>query len=177
MLTFILFLAAWATSTARATVTVSMNYANYEDVIVQGRKVMIVGWPDKVPFGSPSAIGNLADMRILNDAWLSGAARWVRMTKDQVKSHAEDLEGRREGGESVGKKRKQRSDAGVKKGSKKAKTVASPDDDSDKENDDNSSKKKKKSTSKLRAKAQIAPVNQRDMEGDGAGSEEEEVSG
>ena len=95
---------------------------------MQGHKVMIVGWPEKVPFVSPSGIGNLVDMCILNDAWLSGAARWVRMSKDQIKSHTEDLERRREGGESVGKKRKQRSDAGVKRRSKKAKTVASADD-------------------------------------------------
>ena len=121
-------LAAWATSTIHSSVAVSMNYINYEDVIMQGHKVMIVGWPKKVPFVSPSAIGNLADMCILNDAWLSGAARWVRMSKDQIKSHTEDLEHHREGGESVGKKRKQRSDAGVKRRSKKAKTVASTDD-------------------------------------------------
>lgn len=149
-----------------------MNYANYEDAIVQGRKVMIVGWPEKVPFASPSTIGNLAEMRILNDAWLSGTARWIRMSKDQVKVHANGLEGRREGGEVVGKKRKQRLDAGTKRGPKKTK-ITNPDDD--KENDVDTGPPQKKKTP--RSKAQTAPPNKRDVEIDGDGIEEEPAPG
>lgn len=53
---------------------------------------MIVGWPETVPFGSPSTIGNIAHMCTLNDAWMSGSAHWIQMSKDQVKEHAAQLE-------------------------------------------------------------------------------------
>ena len=78
----------------QASSTVAMNYANYEDTIIQGHNVMIVGWPEKVPFTSPSTIGNLAEMCILNDAWMSGTACWIRMSNEQIKTHAKDLEDR-----------------------------------------------------------------------------------
>ena len=86
-----------------------MNYANYDDAIVQGRKVKIIGWPASVAFTSPSAIGNLKDMRTLHDGWMTGTTRWVRLVAEEVKEHAEDLERRRDEGEIVGKKCKRRS--------------------------------------------------------------------
>ena len=78
-----------------------MNYTNYEDTIMQGRKCKILGWPDNIPFTSPSTIGNLKDMRTLHDGWMSGSIRWVRMSNADVKAHAEDLEERRAAGETV----------------------------------------------------------------------------
>lgn len=85
-----------------------MNYANYEDTIVQGRKVKITGWPTSVTFASPSTIGNLKDMRTLHDGWMAGTIRWVRMTSAEVQAHAEDLQERRDEGQIVGKKCKRR---------------------------------------------------------------------
>lgn len=67
---------------------------------------MIVGWLEEVPFGSPLNIRSLADMHVLNDAWLLSAAQWIQKSKEQVKAHTMDLEGHREDGEVVGKKRK-----------------------------------------------------------------------
>jgi hypothetical protein len=68
-----------------------MNCSNYEDAIVQGRKVKIIGWPADVAFSSPSTIGNLKDMRTLHDGWMAGSICWVRMSSADVKEHAEDL--------------------------------------------------------------------------------------
>jgi hypothetical protein len=86
-----------------------MNYTNYEDNIVQGRKVRIIGWPTSIAFASPSTIGNLKDMRTLHDGWMVGSIRWVRMSSADVKEHAEDLQQRRDEGQTIGKKRKRRS--------------------------------------------------------------------
>ena len=86
-----------------------MNYANYDDSIVQARKVKIVGWPSDIAFASPSTIGNLKDMRTLHDGWLCSSIRWVRMSAPEVKAHADDLQRRRDEGQTIGKKRKRRS--------------------------------------------------------------------
>jgi hypothetical protein len=109
-----------------------MNYANYEDAIVQGRKVRIIGWPTSVAFASPSTIGNMKDMRMLHDGWMMGSIRWVRMSSADIKAHAEDLQKRRDEGQTVGKKRKRRS----AKTKKKSSTSKHHDDDSSMCSDD-----------------------------------------
>jgi hypothetical protein len=101
-----------------------MNYSNYEDIIMQGRKVKIIGWPASVAFASPSTIGNLKDMRTLHDGWMAGTIRWIRMTTVEVKEHAADLERRRDEGEMIGKKRKRRTQK-----KRKPKTSKRSDDD------------------------------------------------
>jgi hypothetical protein len=68
-----------------------MNYTNYEDSIVQGRKVKIIGWPANITFASLSTIGNIKDMITLHDGWLAGIIRWVKLTNTEVKVHAADL--------------------------------------------------------------------------------------
>ena len=71
-----------------------MNYLNYEDAIMQGRHVKIIGWPACPAFASPSSIGNLADMHTLHTGWMTGSICWTRMSTAEVKVHAEDLEKR-----------------------------------------------------------------------------------
>ena len=109
-----------------------MNYANYENTIVQGRKVRIIGWPVSVAFASPSSVGNMKDMRMLHDGWMAGSIRWVRMSSADVKAHAQDMQERRDEGQIIGKKRKRRS------ANKKTKPTTSKhhDDDSSVCNDD-----------------------------------------
>jgi hypothetical protein len=68
-----------------------MNYDNFEDSIMQGRKCKIIGWPVNVPFASSSSIGNLKDMCMLHDGWMTGSTRWVRMSAAEVRAHTEDL--------------------------------------------------------------------------------------
>ena len=90
-----------------------MNYLNYEDAIMQGRKCKIISWPHLLPFASPSTIGNLKDMCTLYDGWMMGSIRWVRVSNAKVKAHAEDLEMCRAEGETIGKKHKRRSNKNV----------------------------------------------------------------
>jgi hypothetical protein len=66
-------------------------------------------------------------MRKLRNALKSGECRWKNLTDAEVQAHADDIEARRANGEVIGKQRKQRSDAGVKR-----KRV---DDGNDKENE------------------------------------------
>ena len=130
---------AWTTNTHRSTVIVAMNYTNYEDGIIQGRKAKIVGWPASVNFASPSTIGNLKDMRTLHDRWMTGTIRWIRMSAADVKEHAADLQQHRDAGEVIGKPHKQQSTAGQKR-----KRPASP--DSDNESSESTGKEKKVSS-------------------------------
>jgi hypothetical protein len=74
-------------------------------------------------------------MRKLRNALKSGECRWKKLTTSEVEAHADDIEARRANGEVVGKQRKKRSDAGVKR-----KRV---DDGNDKENERPRSKKQK----------------------------------
>jgi hypothetical protein len=92
-----------------------MNYFNYDIKIVSelGRK--LVGWPAKVKFANPSEIGTVSEIRTLRDALRSGECHWVKLTKSQIEGHKADLESRREAGQTVGKPRKKRSDAGTKR--------------------------------------------------------------
>lgn len=137
-----------------------MNYANYEDSIVQGRRVKIVGWPSNVAFASPSSIGNLKDMRTLHDGWLAGSIRWIRMTSADVKEHAQDLQRRRDEGETIGKKRKQRSTKTKKKGPTSNRSDdESSDGDGNKENNTptTSTMSKRAKRAKQTPKLQMAP--------------------
>ena len=90
-----------------------MNYANYETAIVQQYSVRLVGWPKSIKFVNPSQIGTVLEIRTLRDNLRSGACHWVKLTKSQLTAHVADLEERRKQGETIGKQRKKRSDAGT----------------------------------------------------------------
>ena len=121
---------------------VKMNYANYETYIIQQMGVRMVGWPKSVKFVNPSQIGTVLEIRTLRDDLKSGACHWVKLTKSQLDAHRADMEEWREQGETVGKQRKKRSDAGT---SQKRKWHSS----GDKEND----RPLKKRTTKKDARA------------------------
>jgi hypothetical protein len=126
---------------------VKMNYANYETSIIQQMGVRLVGWPKGVKFVNPSQIGTVLEIRTLRDDLKSGACHWIKLTKTQLDAHCADLEERREQGETVGKQRKKRSDAGTSQKRKHR----SPE---DKENERPSKKRStKKSTSTRQMKS------------------------
>ena len=110
-----------------------MNYANYDVSIVQAYGVQLIGWPLNGGVVSPAQITNTADMRKLRNALKSGKCRWKRLTTSEVEAHTDNIEARCANGEVVGKQRKKRSNAGVKR-----KRV---DDGNDKENERPRSKK------------------------------------
>jgi hypothetical protein len=153
-----------------------MNYNNYEDSIVQGRKVKIISWPADIPFTSPSSIGNLKDMcGTLHDGWLAAAILWVRMSNVDVKEHAEDLQCCRDEGETVGKKRKRHSTAGQKK---KKQPCGNAEDELSRANDkeDDMPLTKPTKRAKRTPKSQMAPksmemVSDSDSETEGEGGD------
>ena len=112
-----------------------MNYANYEVSIVQAYNVKLIGWPLDGDVVSPAQITNTADMCKLRNALKSRECRWKQLTTAEVQAYADEIEARRAKGEVIGKPRKQRSDAGVKR-----KRV---DNGGDKENEGTRSKKQK----------------------------------
>lgn len=93
-----------------------MNYPNYDEVIVQGRRVKLLGWSKNVKFANPSDIGILKDLKRLREDLQSGACRWVSLTVAEVEEHMAEIEARRAQGEVIGKPRKKRA-------SKKRKTT------------------------------------------------------
>jgi hypothetical protein len=90
-----------------------MNYMNYETSVVQTYSVCLVGWPKTVKFVNPSQIGTVLEIRTLRDDLNSRACHWVKLTKPQLAARIADIEARCEQGETIGKKRKKRSDAGT----------------------------------------------------------------
>lgn len=133
-----------------------MNYANYETSIVQAYGVQLTGWPLDGGVVSPAHITNTANMRKLRNVLKSGECRWKKLTDSEVQAHADAIEVCRVNGEVIGKKRKQRSDAGVKR-----KRV---DDGNDKENKRPQSKKlkvvrRKKDSSSKKAMAKKSQVH------------------
>jgi hypothetical protein len=112
-----------------------MNYANYDASIVQAYGVQLTGWPLDGGVVSPAHITNTVDMRKLRNMLKSGECRWKKLTESEVQAHADEMEARRANGEVIGKQRKRRSDAGVKR-----KRV---DGGNDKENERPRSKKQK----------------------------------
>jgi len=91
-----------------------MNYINYHMSIVQKHHIKLLGWPVDIPFVNPHQITSIAMARKLQQALALGTCKWVAMTRQQWKDHAAVLELDIEGGKTVGKKRKSRSDKGNK---------------------------------------------------------------
>jgi len=113
-----------------------MNYDNYDEKVVQKLKVKLVGWPfEKII--SPTKLYTIGELRTLRDVLRSGACCWVQMSKLELKAHANDIAMRREGGEVIGKARKERSDKGVKTGPRRKPGAC--DESSDSDSDDGSS--------------------------------------
>ena len=94
-----------------------MNYVNYDIAIVEKHKVELVGWPTRIPFANPSAIGTIGDIRTLRGALTAGECKWIVQSKRQQGVHAAMLKTKRDSGVVVGK-RKQRSDKGKKRAHK-----------------------------------------------------------
>ena len=143
-----------------------MNYPNYDMNVVQKYGVKLVGWTF-TRFASPYDIHTVDDVRTLLTALRCGACHWMRLTKAEISKHAKEIEDREAAGETVGKKRKKRADAGIKKGLRKRVL-----------NDSNTavttSAAKTLSKSKGKAKAQLPPSGRSAsvVDSDESGSEE-----
>lgn len=132
-----------------------MNYTNYETAIVERYRVNLVGWtfPRLV---SPSEIGTIDDIRTLRDALKTGACKWVRLSKRELAAHSEAVAQWREDGEVIGKKRKERSNKGVKR---KRKDKGREEEDEESAEDVAGPSKKKKTTLRPKPKPKPKPTN------------------
>ncbi|KAF8798251.1 hypothetical protein BYT27DRAFT_7218520 [Phlegmacium glaucopus] len=151
--------------TASRSLKAIMNYINYDIQVVQKHQCKLVGWTFN-KFISPFDIHTIDDLRTLRDALHCGACHWVRMTKAEVSKHAADLVHREVTGEMIGKKRKERSDKGVKKGLKAKPGVSDgaelDDNSSDADNSDNDDQvagpsKKRKTTVQTKPATKTKP--------------------
>lgn len=98
-----------------------MNYVNYETVIVLRHKVKLVGWPTGLKFVNPCDLNSIDDVKRLHDALNVGDCKWVALTRQEVLDRTEAYEAAIAEGKTVGKKRKERSDKGGKRGPHKEK--------------------------------------------------------
>ncbi|KAK0499106.1 hypothetical protein EDD18DRAFT_1103543 [Armillaria luteobubalina] len=86
-------------------------------------------WPMGIKFEKLSNLKNLQDLRRLRDALQTTACKWIRMSKKEVEEHDKDMKQREVAGETVRRKRWQRSDANMTKPQRKGKGKSGGDDD------------------------------------------------
>jgi hypothetical protein len=96
-----------------------MNYANYDTKVIERYQTKLIGWTYH-EFKSPFDIHTIDDVRLLLEALQCGKCCWVRMSKNEVGCHKDEVDKRRAAGEIVGKPRQSRSDKGTKRPRKKA---------------------------------------------------------
>jgi hypothetical protein len=92
-----------------------MNYNNYDVNVVLKYKVRLAGWP-LAKFVSPYNFNTIDELRDLRDALRCGSCFWMGLSPREVAQHVREMNERTAAGEVLGKKRKERSDKGSKKG-------------------------------------------------------------
>ncbi|KAF8637028.1 hypothetical protein AX17_003097 [Amanita inopinata Kibby_2008] len=91
---------------------INMNYVNYDKAIVQKYRVKLVGWPQTIPFTTPSNLSSVDHVRTLRHMLKTNACQWTQLSEREVEEHMENIIQRELAGEVVSRKRKQRSDKG-----------------------------------------------------------------
>lgn len=122
-----------------------MQYANYEEDIVQRYGIELQGWTYE-KFVNPSELSTaIGPLRGLMDAIKNGDCKFVKLTAEERRKRKETYRAKVDSGEVKARKRKRRSDYGTKKKRKgKGKEVADDDEESEDESDDARSKKCKR---------------------------------
>ncbi|KAJ7854346.1 hypothetical protein B0H13DRAFT_1903722 [Mycena leptocephala] len=111
--------------------SVSMVYTNYKQEIVHKLGVELAGWPADIKVQRPSKMP-AENVRSIRDKLRAGAICWVALTRAQRDKVADEMDVLRAKGEL--KKRKERSDKGLTRGSR----ADEEDEDSDNEEGDES---------------------------------------
>jgi hypothetical protein len=92
---------------------IRINYTNFGTAIKEKLGIDLRGWPESIPFQSPTSINDHTALLKLRDALKDGSCHWFRMSPRQREDYSAHLAARRKKGEVIGKPRKKRSDAGV----------------------------------------------------------------
>ncbi len=61
-----------------------MHYEKYKTHIVQAYGVELCGWPEGIPFMTPSNIKGIAQLRTLCDALDSSKCHWHELTAGEI---------------------------------------------------------------------------------------------
>lgn len=115
-------LTVWADITSIGNITnmkaLEMEYARYDERIVEVYKVRLVGHPFGIK--NPSEITTSPDLRTLRTALASGQCHWVRLTNEEHAAHMKELEKQHTAALEKGEpRRRKRKDAGVPRGTYK----------------------------------------------------------
>ncbi|KAG0693901.1 hypothetical protein DFH29DRAFT_765374, partial [Suillus ampliporus] len=92
---------------------IRINYANFSIAIKEKLGVDIRGWPEDIPFQSPTSINDHNALLKLRNGLKNGSCHWFRMSPCQWEEYSAHLAVHRKKGEVVGKARKKCSDTGV----------------------------------------------------------------
>ncbi|THU86730.1 hypothetical protein K435DRAFT_618730, partial [Dendrothele bispora CBS 962.96] len=91
-----------------------MDYTNFEVNIVAVQGVHIVGWPEHIPFKTPSAMTTSQHINDIYNSWQEGKAHWARLTPAELNKLNRRLQRDEEAGIPIRKRRTERSDKGKK---------------------------------------------------------------
>ncbi|KAG1894290.1 uncharacterized protein F5891DRAFT_985172 [Suillus fuscotomentosus] len=92
---------------------VRINYANFGTTIKEKLGIDLKGWPEGIPFQSPTSLNDLNALLKLRNALKDGSCHWFCMSPRQREEYSTQLTARRKRGETIGKPHKKRSDAGL----------------------------------------------------------------
>ncbi|KAG1846337.1 hypothetical protein C8R48DRAFT_546661, partial [Suillus tomentosus] len=95
----------WAWTIAKRR-NIRINYTNFDIAMKDKLAIDLKGWPEGVPFQSPTSINDLKALLKVRDALKDGSCRWFRMSPHQREEYAAELAARRKKGEVIGKPRK-----------------------------------------------------------------------
>ncbi|THU98907.1 hypothetical protein K435DRAFT_564980, partial [Dendrothele bispora CBS 962.96] len=91
-----------------------MEYINFEVDIASAEGVHIVGWPEHVPFKSPSAMTISQHINDIYNSWQEGRTHWQRLAPAELNKLNRKLQRDEEAGIPSKKPRAERSDKGKK---------------------------------------------------------------
>ncbi|KIK32734.1 hypothetical protein CY34DRAFT_27164 [Suillus luteus UH-Slu-Lm8-n1] len=94
----------------------NMQWTHYFRNIVQRYQVMIVGWPDNIPFGNLSKVSSsLSELERLFDMWDKHVTCWKTVTDEEFAKMYEERNEELESGQIEDIRRRTRSDKGKKR--------------------------------------------------------------
>ncbi|KAG1810376.1 uncharacterized protein HD556DRAFT_1454248, partial [Suillus plorans] len=86
---------------------------NFGTTIKEKLGIDLKGWPEGIPFQSPTSLNAHNTLLKLRNALKDGSCHWFRMSPRQREEYTTQLAVRHKRGETIGKPCKKRSDAGV----------------------------------------------------------------